>query len=71
MNRTIGIILIIAAIFFGIVGISKLDESEQSANFLGIFKFSVENESAKEVGYICLGVAAICLIGGVLSMRER
>ncbi|HUR30314.1 MAG TPA: hypothetical protein VMZ69_02715 [Saprospiraceae bacterium] len=71
MKQTIGIILIIAAIFFSIVGISKLDESQQTGNFLGIFKFSVEDESTKEVGYICLGVAAVCLIGGVLSMRDK
>ena len=71
MKQLTGIILIIAAIFFAVVGVSKLDESEQSANFLGIFKFSVENESAKEVGYICLAVAALCLIGGVLTLKNR
>jgi hypothetical protein len=53
------------------VGISKLDESEQTGNFLGIFKFEVEDEEAKEVGYIMLGVAAVCLIGGVMVMREK
>jgi len=71
MKRTTGIILIIAAIFFGIVGMSKIDESETSGNFLGIFKFSVEDEEKKEVGYIFLGVAALLLIGGVVSMREK
>ena len=71
MKRLTGIILIIDALFFGLFGISKLDESEQSGNILGIFKFSVEDEDKKQVGYISLGVAAICLIGGVIAMRER
>ena len=71
MKRMTGVILIIAAIFFGLVGINKLDESEQSANFLGIFKFHYEDEDAKEVGYIFLGLAALLLIGGFMTMREK
>jgi len=71
MKQTTGIILIILAIFLGLVGINKLDESERTESFLGIFKFHYEDESAKEVGYIFLGLAALLLIGGVVSMRER
>ena len=71
MKQMTGIILIVAAIFCGLIGINKLDESEQSANFLGIFRFHYEDEDQKEVGYIFLGLAALLLIGGVMTMREK
>ena len=70
MKRTTGIILIIAALFFGFMGINKLDESGGSVNILGI-KISAEDEGAKQTGYIFLGLAALCLVGGFTMMRGR
>ena len=70
MKQTTGIILIIAALFLGFVGINKLQESEETVKFLGI-SISAEDEEAKEVGYIFLGLAALCLIGGIMTMRGK
>lgn len=70
MNKSIGVILIVAALFFGFVGINKIDDSEGTINFLGI-KISAEDEKEKETGYIFLGVAALCLIGGIATMRSK
>ena len=70
MKRTTGIILIIAALFLGFVGINKLDDSGKTVNILGI-RITAEDEEKKETGYIFLGLATLLLIGGVISMRER
>ncbi len=70
MKRSTGIILIVAALFFGFLGINKLDESGGTVDFLGI-KISAEDEGAKQTGYIFLGLAAICLIGGVVVMSRK
>lgn len=70
MKQTTGIILIVAALFLGFVGINKLQESEETVSFLGI-RISAEDEEAKEVGYIFLGLAALCLIGGIMTMRGK
>ncbi len=70
MNRTIGIILIIAALFLGFVGINKLDESGGTVNFLGI-KISAKDKGAKETAYVLLGLGAICLIGGVMMVNRK
>lgn len=70
MNKSLGIILIAAALFFGFMGINKLDQSGGTVNLLGI-KISAQDEGAKQTGYIFLGLAAICLIGGVMVMRRK
>ncbi len=70
MNKTTGIILIIAALLLGFLGVNKLDESGGSVDILGI-KISAEDEGAKQTGYIFLGLAAICLVGGVIMMKRK
>lgn len=70
MKQVTSIILIIAALFLGYIGINKIDESETNVSFLGI-NISAEDEEAKEVGYIFLGLAALCLVGGILTMRGK
>ena len=70
MNRTAGIILIIAALFLGYVGINKLDDSGETVSFLGI-RISAEDEEAKETAYIFLGLAALLLIGGFITMSKK
>lgn len=70
MNKTTGIILIVAALLLGFLGVNKIDESGGTVNFLGI-KISAEDEGAKQTGYIFLGLAALGLIGGVAMMRRQ
>lgn len=70
MKNLLSIVLIIAALIFGYVGITKLDESSTTVNILGI-KISAEEESKKETGYIFLAGAAICLVAGIASMRNK
>ena len=70
MKRPLGIILIVAALVFGFFGINKLDESGGTVNILGV-KISAHDEGAKQTGYIFLGLAAVCLVAGVVSMRGK
>jgi hypothetical protein len=70
MNKTTGIILIVAALLLGFLGVNKIDESGGTVDILGI-KISAEDEGAKQTGYIFLGLAALCLIGGVVMMRRQ
>ncbi|MFZ1677059.1 MAG: hypothetical protein WBP41_06005 [Saprospiraceae bacterium] len=70
MNKSMGIILIILALFLGYVGINKLDNSGGEVNILGI-KFSAQDKGAKETAYIILGAGALCLIGGVSMLNKK
>ena len=70
MNRTIGIILIIAALILGYFGVNKLDDSGGSVNVLGV-KISAQDSGAKETAYVMLGLGAICLIGGVTMLNRK
>jgi len=70
MNKSLGIILIVAALFFGYMGINKLEGSGGSIEMLGM-KVSAQDEGAKQTGYIFLGLAALCLVGGMMVMRRR
>lgn len=70
MNKITGIILIVAALLLGFLGVNKLDESGGTVDILGI-KISAEDEGAKQTGYIFLGLAAICLIGGITIMNRK
>ena len=70
MNRTTGIILIVAALLLGFLGVNKLDKSGGTVDILGI-RISAEDEGAKQTGYIFLGLAAICLIGGITMMNRK
>ena len=71
MNRTVGIILIILAIFLGYAAMNRLDDSQETVNFLGIFQFTAKDEGAKETAYILFAAAALCLVGGVSVMNNK
>lgn len=70
MNKSMGIVLIILALFLGYVGINKLDNSGGEVNILGI-KISAQDKGAKETALIILGAGALCLIGGVTMLNKK
>lgn len=69
MKQTIGIVLIILALLLGYIGLVKLDDSTAAVKFLGI-EFAAEDDGAKQTAYIFLALAAISLIGGIVSLRR-
>lgn len=70
MKKTLGVILIIAALFAGYMGIQSLNNSGGTVNIMGI-KISAHDEGARQSGFIYLGLAAIALIGGVVLLRKE
>lgn len=72
MKNIIGIILIIAALFLGYLGVNQVQESANSVEVMGI-ELSAEDKGGKETGYIELGLAVVALVGGIflVSKKER
>ena len=72
MKKIIGIILIIAALFLGYLGVNQVQESANSEEVMGI-ELSAEDKGGKETGYIELGLAVVALVGGIflVSKKER
>jgi hypothetical protein len=70
MQKTIGIILIIAAFVLGYFGIQNLNE--KTADFkIGEVEVTAKTSESKSKGYTFLGSAALCLIiGAVLVARK-
>jgi hypothetical protein len=69
MKQTVGIFLIIGALLLAYIGIVKINDSTAEVKFLGI-SISAEDEKTKETGYIFLGLAALCMVGGILVSRR-
>lgn len=68
-NRIIGIVLIIASLFFGYTGINKISESSVSVKLLDL-KLDMSDKSGKEEGYIYLGLALILFGGGIYMVKR-
>ena len=70
ITKIIGIILIIASIGLGYVGVNKISDSTKDVSVLGI-EFKASDESGKTQGYIYVGLAIVLFIGGVASLRKK
>lgn len=70
MKQIIGVLLILGALFFAYVGISKLDNSSKSLE-LGDLELKAEDSSGKTTAYIYLGLSGLFLAGGILNIRRR
>ena len=69
MKTIIGIILILAAVFLGYLGIQKWDKSSKSLS-IGKLEISADNTSGRNTAYIYLGGAIILLIGGIVIVKK-
>lgn len=70
MKQFIGILLILAGLFFAYMGISKFDNSSKSLE-IGDLELRAEDESGKTAAYVYLGLSGLFLVGGVYSLRRR
>lgn len=70
MKSIIGIILIIAALVLGYLGVNQIQESAKSVEVLGI-ELSAEDKGGKETGYIELGLGVVALAGGIFLLSKR
>ncbi|MBK5194988.1 MAG: hypothetical protein JJE08_02990 [Proteiniphilum sp.] len=70
MKKVIGIILIVAALVLGYIGINGLTESSKSVELLGI-EITAEDGSAKQNAYIELGLGVVALVGGLFLLGQK
>ena len=70
MKNTIGIIMIIAALVLGYFGYDKLQNAEAGIE-IGDLEFSASDKGSKEAAYILLGLGAICLVSGIISISKE
>jgi len=70
MKQIIGILLIVAALVLGYMGIRGLGESSKSVELLGM-EITAEDGAAKQNAYIELGLGVIALVGGVYLLGGK
>lgn len=70
MKKIIGIILIVAALFLGYLGVNQVQESANSVEVLGI-ELSAEDKGGKETGYIEIALAVVALAGGIFLVGKK
>jgi len=69
MKKIIGIVLIVLALFLGYTGMTKLSNSGESVEVLGV-ELSAEDNKAKTMAFVYLGLAVVSLIGGVSLVKS-
>ncbi len=70
MKKIIGVILIVAALFLGYLGVNQVQESANSVEVLGI-ELSAEDKGGKETGYIQIALGVVALVGGIYLVSKR
>ncbi|MEP7197421.1 MAG: hypothetical protein ABI851_12945 [Saprospiraceae bacterium] len=68
-SKVIGIILIIASLAVGYIGLNKIDDNTKEINLLGL-KIDASNESGQQQGYIYIGLAIVLLAGGYYTFNK-
>ena len=70
MNRIISIVLIVIGLGLGYAGIDKLENSRASLEIGGL-EISAGDKSSTTSAYLMMGLGAICLIGGIVSLTKK
>ena len=70
MKTVFGILLIVAALFLGYLGINQVQKSANSVEVLGI-ELSAEDKGGKETGYIELGLGVVSLVAGIYLLGKK
>jgi len=69
MKKTVGIALLLVAVFLGYLGITKFSDSGKSVDIVGI-ELSTENNQQKSTSFIYLGFAIVSAIGGIVLLKK-
>jgi hypothetical protein len=69
MKQTIGIILVIAALAFGYLGYTKMENSKADIK-IGDLEISASDKSSNNEAYVMFALAAIGLIGGFVMLSK-
>ena len=70
MKKIIGIILIVAALVLGYLGITGLNESSTSVELLGM-EIKAQDGQEKEKAYIKLGFGVVALVAGAYLVGQQ
>ena len=70
MKTVIGILLIVAALFLGYLGVNQVQKSANSVEVLGI-ELSAEDKGGKETGYIELALGVVSLVAGIYILGKK
>ncbi len=68
-RKIIGIILIVGSLALGYAGIDKIGNNDASIKILDL-KIDVSNETAKQQGYMYLGLALVLFAGGIYTLNK-
>jgi len=69
-RKIIGIVLIVGSLVLGYTGIDKIADNDASVKILDL-KIDVSNETAKQQGYIYLGLALVLFVGGIYTLNKN
>jgi hypothetical protein len=67
-KKIIGVLLIIASIYIGYLGVNKVSNNEATVKILDT-KIGVSNESGKTEGYIYIGLGILLFVGGIRIIK--
>ena len=70
MNKIIGIVLIVGAVFLAYMGITTLQNSTASAEILGV-ELSASDGGGQMTGVIYLGLGLVAFLGGLFLIRKK
>ncbi|MGV8963451.1 MAG: hypothetical protein ACOH2V_08740 [Candidatus Saccharimonadaceae bacterium] len=70
MKAIIGVILIVAALVLGYLGINQIQQSSNAVEILGV-ELKAEDKGGKETGYLQLGLGVVSLVGGIYLLGKR
>ena len=68
-GKIIGIVLIVGSLALGYMGIDKIGDNDASVKIMDL-KIDVSNETAKQQGYIYLGLALVLFAGGIYTLNK-
>ena len=69
MKQTVGIILVVAALAFGYLGYTKLENSNAGIK-IGDLEISASDKSGNTEAYIFFALGTISLIGGFVMLSK-
>lgn len=70
LNKIIGIVLAVVALYLGYLGITKISDNTKEVEVLGL-EINASDKSGKEKGYLYLGAAVILFAGSMYSLKKE
>lgn len=70
IGKIIGIVLLLASLYIGYLGINKVSNSSAKVEVIGV-EIDASNDSGKEHGFLYIGLAVILFGGGIYSLNKK